>query len=318
MNIKNNGFTIMQVVVAAGLIAIVSVAAMSMMTGLMQSQKGVQNAVDFDTLKMSVQRVLERKALCDIAFYDQADTAVAAFNPAGAVPSARALGTLRMGTTKIAQVGSDLGGGLRVDAITLRQVPGTPTSTVAGKIFVDVELILQLKKTTAKMGGDTLSNAANPFRFGLAVDAVNYTIQECNPLMPVGGPGLGIVDAGLITTGPTTPVTMTSAIAATSAPTAQSFNVNDPNWKKVELRGVTITGTPTPVSVVIAKTPDGQIRVNSTMHTGITQSETISSTSPHTCVGYDGAATYACVQLKPNGKLDVKTSTIADTYEVTK
>lgn len=317
---KKAGFSIAQALVAAAIIGILAVAGGDLISNLQKGQKAVEISVEFDTLKLSIQHVLNKKALCDIAFYNTDDTAVASFNPNAAVPANSAFGTLRMGTSKVAQTGASLGSGLRVESLTLQKVSGTTPTTIAGKTEVEVELLVTVEKVAPGVGPQKKNNSLNPFRFGLLVEAAApHRILGCTVSGGGVGGGGGTIISGTRGTHTSVVINQATAQSFTTSATAQNFSVPDPEWKKITINGVsTNSGTPTPVSLVVVKSGSGEITVSGVTESGSMQSITSSASVPNPCIGGPTLGVYACLHRQADGTVQVKTSNMAYTYDVTK
>ncbi len=171
------GLSLVEVLIASAILGVLAMAVMSMLQSAQKSQKNIQNFVDFDVLKNSIMNVVYRKSVCDSAFYNVANSAKAKFNPTGSVLAADALGTLRMGSSIVAQVGQKLGGGLEISKLELEDTGVPPiVDAASGEKIYDVNLIIEAKKAAGSVGGDTISNKSNPFRVAIITDSSSSII----------------------------------------------------------------------------------------------------------------------------------------------
>jgi len=137
---RRAGFSIVMVLVSAALLALLALGFSQVIGDAFKGQKSVQNAVDFDILKTSINMVLNTKA-CDGAFKDGSGNNIQLSFPAvmstgtniilasTPVPVAKIL----QGNSIVAELGGSLGGGMTLSKLELLdaiydgdQVVGTP------------------------------------------------------------------------------------------------------------------------------------------------------------------------------------------------
>jgi len=144
------------VLVSAALLGLLAIGFSQLIGDASKGQKSVQNAVDFDILKTSINMVLNTKA-CDGAFRDAAGNIVSLSFPASLVPGTNIIsGTspisvqkIMQGNSTIAELGTSLGGGMTVSKLELRdalydgdQIMGTPAVTYrafVASLYVETE-----------------------------------------------------------------------------------------------------------------------------------------------------------------------------------
>ncbi len=165
---NNRGFSIVAVLVAAGIMGFLALVFSKMILNSKKGQKSVENSLDFDVLKTTTKMILNKKSLCDNAF--RSSGTAATFNPT-LLPQSN-FNEIRLGTQIVASPSMTLGGGLVIDKLELSQVSGTvpDTITIPSKTIYPVELVISALKKTSGVGGSTLSNKFNPFRFLIQVD----------------------------------------------------------------------------------------------------------------------------------------------------
>jgi len=125
VNGTSKGFSIVQVLVAGAIASVLMVAFGQYLNSAMKGQKSVQNAVDFDILKTSINMVLNTKA-CDGAFKsnasgDNVQLSFPATLPLGtniiAATSPIAIDNIRQGNTVLATLGLNLGAGMTISSL---------------------------------------------------------------------------------------------------------------------------------------------------------------------------------------------------------
>lgn len=227
------GFTLIEIMVGLGMMGILSIAFMSLMQSAKKGQVGVGNAVDFDTLKSTLQLVVNNTGTCNSSFWNPAGTAVAKFNPASPPSGANALGTIKIGNTVVAQVGQDLGSGLQISKLAFQAISGPDTATVPNKTVYTVNLLVEAQRKTGGLGSQTLSNSTNPIRLNLEIDWDTGTstgssdVIACNP--NPSGHTLSIVPPVVVYLSSSSPPSYTDP--AFSGVTASPLNT----WNAIDL-----------------------------------------------------------------------------------
>lgn len=176
---QGQGFSIVMVLVAAALMGLMAVAFSELISTAMKGQKSVQNDVDFDILKTSINVVLSSKA-CDGAFKNSAGDNVQLSFPATmpigtniiAAASPVPVQKIILGNSVIAEKGGNLGGGMKISKLEFTdaiydgdQTLGTPA--VKYKAFVATLNVVAAK--TAAYGSQVLSKA---FRVRLLTETI--------------------------------------------------------------------------------------------------------------------------------------------------
>lgn len=120
-----NGFSLIGVLVAAGIIGFLALSFSDMLLNSKRGQMSVENSIDFDVLRSSIQVVLNNSPLCAIAFKnnDTPQGLVQFMVPTSGIPANKKLHSIFMGSSKIAEVGMILGGGLKIDKLELDYIP---------------------------------------------------------------------------------------------------------------------------------------------------------------------------------------------------
>lgn len=158
INRNVNGFSLVGVLVASVIVGLLSVFFATMLSNSKKGQTGVQNSIDFDVLRSSIALVLKNPVSCAVAFKDAGTPAGAAHfkNPPSSVSVSKRLNSIVLGTTTIAKVGMNLGGGLKINKLELRYVSGAAPNFL-------VALLVEATKVSGSFGSQVLNNTANPF-----------------------------------------------------------------------------------------------------------------------------------------------------------
>ncbi len=177
-----NGFSLVGVLVAAGIMGFLAVVFSQMISNSQKGQKSVENSIDFDILRSSIQLVLNKPSLCGAAFKNSDTTdPIARFHPTTSIPTDKKLHSIFMGSSKIAEVGMNLGGGLTITKLELEFIPPPlPPAPPPPPNNYEVNLIVEASKASGAYGGYKLSNASNPFRFSIQTSSSDE-IVGCNP-----------------------------------------------------------------------------------------------------------------------------------------
>jgi len=151
------------------LLAILGAISAKMLSNANKGQAAVQNSVDFDVLITSLTNVVLKTDLCGVAL--RSNVGVAKFHPTNTIDSDEQLSSIAIGTTSIATLGQNLGGGLSISDLKLQHISGT-----GPEYFV--ELIVEVTKNgVANYGGAKLSNQSNPLRFSINTNASSEIIS---------------------------------------------------------------------------------------------------------------------------------------------
>ncbi len=176
-----NGFSLVGVLVAAGIMGFLALVFSQIITNSQKGQKSVENSIDFDILRSSIQLVLNKPSLCGAAFKNSdATDPIARFHPTSSIPTDKKLHSIFMGSSKIAEVGMKLGGGLEITKLDLEYIPPpAPPAPPPPPNSYEVNLIVEASKASGSYGGSKLSNASNPFRFSIQTNPSDE-IVGCN------------------------------------------------------------------------------------------------------------------------------------------
>jgi len=195
VKVKRGGFSIVMVLVAVALLGLLALGFSEMIGGALKGQKNVQNAVDFDVLKTSINMVLSTKA-CDGAFKDAAGHNVQLNFPASlsltppnnniiAPGTGVAIQKINQGNTVIAENDASMGGGMKISKLEFvdaiydgDQTLGIPA--VSYKAFV-ATLNVETQKAAGAYGKQNLSQKFS-VRLLLKPDAANTsgTVEKCS------------------------------------------------------------------------------------------------------------------------------------------
>ena len=195
---NKDGFSIVMVLVGTALLGLLALCFSEMIGGAMKGQKNVQNAVDFDILKTSINMVLNTKA-CDGAFKNAAGNNVE-LNFPGTMPlgtniivaaSPFPIAKILQGNSLIAEQGASLGGGMKISKLELvdaiydgDQAIGSPAVTY--KAFV-ATLNVEATKASGSYGNQS-PRATFSMRLLLRPNAGNTAgaVEKCGPSDGVG------------------------------------------------------------------------------------------------------------------------------------
>ncbi len=245
---KSRGFSIIEVLVAAAILGVLSFAFIQFLGGAMKGQKNVQNAVDFDILKTSLNLVMNTKA-CDGAFR-RAGSLPQITLPSGQSWSTLALGTNVIGPTAplsidqvvqgssvVAEINKELGGGLKITKMdfTVATYDGTQTVvdpvTSASTIYRAFASRFRLEVT--KQGPNSLGAPGYSTELGVRIlvrpdaTAANGIVEKCSTSSNAGSevpPGMvGIGGKFAIHTNPQTP--LRTLMAATQDCASRGFSL---------------------------------------------------------------------------------------------
>lgn len=135
------GFSLIEVLIAAAILGGLAVAFTQYLTGAMKGQQFVQNAVDFDIIKTSINMVLNTKA-CDGAFRDTSGAPVTLNFSAGATTGTNLISSgtpvliqkILQGTSTIAERDAPVGGGMKLTTLQFSDAifDGLETRAVGG------------------------------------------------------------------------------------------------------------------------------------------------------------------------------------------
>ncbi len=166
---KNRGISIIQVLVAAAIMGILAVAFTQFISGSMKAQKNVQNSIDFDILKNSINMVLNSQN-CQSPIQDTTGKAVklilaGAPDASGSfLSSPVAVERLTHGGGNLVTANQDLGGGLKVTKLEVSSaVPDGPNENhMVGTVSTPfkpylVNLVLEATKAEGSLGKKVLS-----------------------------------------------------------------------------------------------------------------------------------------------------------------
>ena len=182
------------VLVAAALLGLLALGFSEMIGGAMKGQKNVQNAVDFDILKTSINMVLNTKA-CDGAFKDSAGnnvtmnfgtTPLTLSPPTNLIAPGTSVGIneIYQGNSLIAKNGANLGGRMKISKLEFTdaiydgdQILGTPAVTY--KAFV-ATLNVEATKASGSYGNQSPKKTFS-VRLLLRPDASNTAgaVEKC-------------------------------------------------------------------------------------------------------------------------------------------
>lgn len=178
-----------------GLLTILIFAFTAFLNGAQKGQKNVQNAVDFDILKSSINLVL-RSQSCGSALKDSSGNPITfqfASNILSNTPASNLpldISKINLGGTVLAEKGASLGGGMSIGQIQVvealyngdRQVENTPSTTpptyTTYKSFASI-IKVTANKAAGSFGGQTLSAQFGVELWANATGAMIGQVQKC-------------------------------------------------------------------------------------------------------------------------------------------
>ncbi len=192
---NQNGMSIVSVMVAAGLLGIISLGVIRIMDNANKGQQSVEGNIEFSILKSSILKIIENPELCDTAFVDGASPPqpIVFNNSPGAYPTAlQTIDKVRLGSSAsspvIAEIGKRFNGGLTIQNMGLRQMADRNSTMIPGKHIYEVAFIIEMSRSAKAYGGRTLSNTNNPFLMTIQTDAGTNRLESCSPSSGAGGP----------------------------------------------------------------------------------------------------------------------------------
>lgn len=203
MNLRGQrGFSLIQVLVASSLMVILIMAFVSFLNFATKGQKNVQNSVDFDIIKTSMNMVFNTRA-CDGSLYKNATDNIEFILPAGMTLGDNLLSgaskidiyEVRHGDSKVVRLGESVMGGLKINRLEVTDaiydgdqvVDGVKYKAFAARIFIEVT------KPTGSLGAKTLSSTMSVRLLAIGAGANQGKVNRCqNSFMS----HLGMTDQG--------------------------------------------------------------------------------------------------------------------------
>ncbi len=186
MNIrqKSQGLSIIEVLVAAAIMGGLAFAFIQFLGGAAKGQKNVQNAVDFDILKTSINLILNTKA-CDGAIRDNAGLPVTFVftsplpTSGNALSGPVAIGKMVQGSATILDMTKpDLGGGLKLSKLEITSAVGDGTQSISGVAYNAYVSVLNVT-VTKQAGSLGAPEYSKDFSVRLLVNATNNRAEKC-------------------------------------------------------------------------------------------------------------------------------------------
>jgi hypothetical protein len=152
----SKGFSILQILVASALLAGLGLMLNQILGNASKGQKNVQNSVDFDLLRSSLNLVFNTRA-CDGAFFKTGSPLTLSF-PATLSPGTNLVGPgsaidideIRMGNSVIAKRNSALPGGMRLDTLALSEAIYDGNQVVDGVGYRAFMSLVKVRATKAQ------------------------------------------------------------------------------------------------------------------------------------------------------------------------
>jgi hypothetical protein len=187
---SQNGFSIAGAMVGLAITGIAFAALAQYLSTAQSATGGMQNKIDFQILKGSIEQALSNSAMCENAFkgstfkpgrgivFGKVDQSP---NQMIAVRGTEGGEGLYVGTSLAAYVGQDLGAGLSITTLELKAIG----DEVVPNLF-PVELRVEAsKKPGSGMGPQKLNNFKNPFRFAVLLNDDDQIIGCTSNINPV-------------------------------------------------------------------------------------------------------------------------------------
>ncbi len=168
----------MEVIVASAIFLIVGLAMKDMALSSFKAQKKIENSLDFIVLKTTVKMILDDNKTCKGFFKNSAGTQVAKYKPGTNFSDDERFGSLVLASSPIAKIGQDLGGGLSVKTLELKDLG--VNATIGGNPSYMAELIIEAEKPGAPDVQRVISNRSNPFRLKIVADKDTSEIIACS------------------------------------------------------------------------------------------------------------------------------------------
>ncbi len=168
----------MEVIVASAIFLIVGIAMKDMVLSSFKAQKKVENSLDYIVLKTTVKMILDDNKTCKGFFKNSAGTQVAKYKPGTNFSDEEKFGSLVLASSPIAKIGQDLGGGLSVKTLELKDLG--VNATIGGHPSYMAELIIEAEKPGAPDVQRVISNRSNPFRLKIVADKTTSDIIACS------------------------------------------------------------------------------------------------------------------------------------------
>ncbi len=150
------GFSLAGVMVAAAMLAVITVALTKVIQNGQQGQKAVNDSVDFSVLKGNIQTVLENRVLCRSAFRAGGGALQIPNGAAGALIN---VGQIAIGGTQIAANPLVIGSGLSITRLQLQRIAA---NVATGTDFnFQARLLISVTKANGGYGGNVLSTNQN-------------------------------------------------------------------------------------------------------------------------------------------------------------
>jgi type II secretory pathway pseudopilin PulG len=175
---RKKGFSLIQVIVVAGLMGFLALVFAKMATNSKRAQTGVQNSLDFDVMRSSVQQVISNPGLCADAFFAANGTARARLNPASPPPNNQQLHSIKIGSAStgyqtIVAKNQKMGGGLVIEKLEFQNVTTSAPNNYQAFLYIEG------KRVSGGLGGEVISNRANRPLLSITTNASNQ-IVSCN------------------------------------------------------------------------------------------------------------------------------------------
>jgi len=181
---SSQGFSIVIVLVAAALLGILALAFSEMIGGAMKGQKSVQNAVDFDVLKTSLNMVLSTRA-CDGAFKNSGGSNVSLSFAASVAPGTNVITTplsvtkVLQGSTPIADLSSpNLGGGMKLTKLEFVDAIYDGDQSVSGTLYKAFVATLRVV-ATKQSGSYGAPGYSKDFSVRILANAASGLVEKC-------------------------------------------------------------------------------------------------------------------------------------------
>lgn len=183
-----SGFSIVQVMVGLVLMGIAISGFMAFLNSAQRGQKNVQNSVDFDILKTSLNLVFSTKA-CNGALYGTGGNQLSFTFPAPLTMGQNILGAgnslpiheIRHGSTVLVQAAGALDGGMQVERLEIAEAVYDGDTFVDGQSYraFAARILLNIKKADGSLGAKKLTTSLGVKLLARATGPAIGQIERC-------------------------------------------------------------------------------------------------------------------------------------------
>jgi len=184
------GFSLVQVLIATGLLGVLALAFSQLFSGAFKTQQRVQNAVDFDILKTSLNQVFSTKA-CDGALYTGAALTIFVFPPGmlpgtnlvtAATPGGITVDEVKHGNSPVVVRNQVLSGSLKITGLAITSAIYDGDQAVDPILRIAFSARFRLEAT--KLGSIASAPLDHTLPVRLLAAATNGRVEKCGSSGP--------------------------------------------------------------------------------------------------------------------------------------